>query len=60
MSMLKRKISVVIPAYNEEDSIKELYRQIMDSIHILENKGLSNDYEIWFVNDGSKIGRAHV
>ena len=53
MSMLKRKISVVIPAYNEEDSIKELYRQIMDSIHILENKGLSNDYEIWFVNDGS-------
>lgn len=51
--MIKRKISVIIPAYNEEESIKELYKQIIDSIHVLEDKGLSNDYEMWFVNDGS-------
>lgn len=51
--MINRKISVVIPAYNEEESINELYKQIMDSIHILKDKSLLNDYEIWFVNDGS-------
>lgn len=51
--MIKRKISVIIPAYNEAESIKELYKQIIDSIHVLEKKGLLNDYEIWFVNDGS-------
>jgi len=42
------KISVIIPVYNEEENIKELYKQI--------NQSLSNykyTYEVIFINDGS-------
>ena len=42
------KISVIIPVYNEEKNIKELYKQI--------NQSLSNHkytYEVIFINDGS-------
>lgn len=46
-------ISVIIPAYNEEDSIPELYRQIMLSIHSMQKNSLVCDYELLFVNDGS-------
>jgi glycosyltransferase involved in cell wall biosynthesis len=41
------KISVVIPVFNEEDSIKELYGQISAA---LKNQ---KEYEIIFINDGS-------
>ena len=41
------KISVVIPVFNEEDSIKELYGQISTA---LKNQ---KKYEIIFINDGS-------
>ena len=41
------KISVVIPVFNEEESIKELYRQISAA---LKNQ---KKYEIIFINDGS-------
>lgn len=58
--MKERKVSVIIPAYNEEKSIKELYNQITDSIHVLEDRGLSDAYEIWFVNDGSSDGTENV
>lgn len=51
--MIYEKISIVIPAYNEENSIRELYRQIIDSIYILESKRSADSYEVWFVNDGS-------
>ena len=40
-------ISVVIPVFNEEESIKELYRQISAA---LKNQ---KKYEIIFINDGS-------
>ena len=43
------KYSIVIPLYNEEESIDELYirvKEVMDSI-------ASSNYEILFVNDGS-------
>ena len=42
-------ISIVIPSFNEEENIQELYERIiktLDEIHI-------NDYEIIFINNGS-------
>jgi glycosyltransferase involved in cell wall biosynthesis len=43
------EISVVVPVYNEEDSVTPMYRAITDA---LEPTGRS--YEILFVDDGSK------
>ncbi len=44
------KVSVLIPAYNEQDSLIELYNKVVNS---LKSWGGINDYEIWFINDGS-------
>ena len=41
------KLSIIIPVFNEEDSLKELYLQINESIKKY------NDYEIVFIDDGS-------
>ena len=41
-------ISVVIPLFNEEESLPELFAWIK---RVMEQHGLS--YEVWFVNDGS-------
>lgn len=46
-------ISVIIPAYNEENSILELYRQIMLSIHEMQENNMIGQYELLFINDGS-------
>lgn len=46
-------ISVIIPAYNEENSIPELYRQIMLSVHEMQKNNTISQYELVFVNDGS-------
>jgi len=43
-----KKISIVIPVYNEEENIEKLYGELKK---VLENLNL--DYEIIFVNDGS-------
>lgn len=52
------KISVLIPAYNEEESLIELYNKVTDSLKSLG--GGINSYEIWFVNDGSTDGTESV
>ena len=57
---MERELSVLIPAYNEEESIQELYRQVMDSIHKCIDAEKVNEYEIWFVNDGSKDNTSQV
>ena len=41
------KLSIVIPVFNEEGSVEELYIQINNSIKKF------NDYEIVFIDDGS-------
>lgn len=41
-------ISVIVPLYNEEESIKELYEWIQ---RVMQQQGFS--YEVIFVNDGS-------
>ena len=37
------KLSIIIPVFNEEDSLKELHQQITDSIKMFE------EYEIIFI-----------
>lgn len=43
------KISIVIPVYNEEGSIRVLYKELVSVL-----KPLNSSYEIIWVNDGSK------
>ena len=43
-----KKVSIVIPLLNEEESLKPLYNAILRNV-----KALSSDYEIMFVDDGS-------
>ncbi len=45
-----KKITIIIPAYNEEDSLPFLYERIEKLINSIENY----EFEILFVNDGSK------
>jgi polyisoprenyl-phosphate glycosyltransferase len=43
------EICVVVPLYNEEENIAELYRRLSETLRALEEP-----YEIVFVNDGSR------
>jgi len=43
------EISVIIPVYNESDNINNLFVELQPVL-----KGISSDYEIIFVDDGSK------
>ncbi len=49
-----RELSVVIPVYNEEGSLRELYDNIRSGL------GRTQRYEIIFVDDGSTDGSARV
>ena len=57
---MKRKVSFLIPAYNEAESIPELYQQVTANIRRCAHAGLLTDYEFLFVNDGSTDGTAEV
>ena len=46
-----KKISIVISVYNEEEALGEFYREAKPVFD-----GLSWDYELIFVNDGSQDG----
>ncbi|MCL1902626.1 MAG: glycosyltransferase family 2 protein [Alphaproteobacteria bacterium] len=46
---MKKSISLVISAYNEEGNVKELHRQLSEVL-----TGIKMDAEIIFVNDGSR------
>ena len=41
------KLSIIIPVFNEEGSLRKLHRQITDSIKMF------NNCEIVFIDDGS-------
>ncbi len=45
-----KKISIIIPAYNEEESLPLLYDRLKDLMEKMNNY----EFEILFVNDGSK------
>lgn len=44
-----KKVSIVVPFLDEEESLRPLYNEIKKTL-----KGISSDYEILFVDDGSK------
>lgn len=48
--MLMKKISVLIPAYNEQEVLKTLYQRLKK----LADSNKSYDFEFLFVNDGSR------
>ncbi len=45
-----KKISIIIPSYNEEESITKLYKRLDD----VTKKMVQYEFEILFINDGSK------
>lgn len=45
-----KKISIIIPAYNEEESLPMLYERL----NKLMNEVKNYEFEVLFVNDGSK------
>ena len=47
---MKKKISIIVPAYNEEESIPFLYERLTKLIDSIKNY----KFEVLFVNDGSK------
>ena len=50
MNQPKEKISVIVPCYNEEESLPFLYKEVTEVL-----KGISNiSYELLFIDDGSK------
>lgn len=53
------KVSFVVPAYNEEESLEELYSQVMENYKKCVETNLVKDYEFLFVDDGSSDGTAN-
>lgn len=51
-----RMISIIVPAYNEEGSIPELYKDIAMNA----DKISDTEWEIWFINDGSSDNTEQV
>lgn len=51
-----KKISIVVPCYNEEDAIPIFYREIIKTADELDKY----DFEFIFVNDGSKDNSANI
>ena len=45
-----KKITIIIPAYNEEESLPYLYERLEKLMNSINNY----EFEILFVNDGSK------
>ena len=45
-----KKITIIVPAYNEEESLPFLYDRLEKLINSIDNY----EFEILFVNDGSK------
>ena len=43
------ELSVIIPIYNEEETISELYNRLLESV-----SEITANYELIFINDGSK------
>jgi glycosyltransferase involved in cell wall biosynthesis len=50
VTMLERRLSVIVPCYNEQDVIGETYKRIKQVL--IENQ--YDNHEILFINDGSR------
>jgi len=53
-------LSVVVPCYNEEDSIPFFYEEMITQISSLMETGILEKYEFVFIDDGSKDSTASV
>lgn len=51
----EQKISIIVPCYNEEESLPIFYREVTDVM-----SSMGNEYELLFINDGSNDGTAAV
>ncbi len=51
-----KKITILVPAYNEEQVIKKLYDRIIKVIDVIQNY----DFEILLVDDGSKDNTLNI
>ena len=49
------KLSIVVPVYNEEQNLPELFDQILETM-----KNVAYDWDVTFVDDGSKDASAEV
>jgi len=49
-----QKLSIIVPLYNEEGNLIQLYSEIIEVLKKEISKKILEDYEIIFVNDGSK------
>lgn len=49
------EVSIIIPVFNEQENLDPLYREIVEAL-----KDLGQEYEILFVDDGSRDGSADV
>ena len=52
---MRKKISIVIPVFNEEENLREFYTRLTKVL-----SGLSYDYDIIFVDDGSRDTSAAI
>lgn len=50
---MRKTLSVIIPCYNEEENIEFIYNAI-NEVELIFNRKYSIDFEILFIDDGSK------
>lgn len=55
-----QKLSIVIPLYNEVDSLAELYARVSRSADTCVSAGQISDWELWLIDDGSTDGSAEI
>ena len=57
---MNRMLSIIIPVYNEEESIPDLLKCLKTNINNLLKKETINKYEIIFISDGSTDGSEEI
>lgn len=55
-----QKLSIVIPFYNEVDSLAELYARVNRSANACVSAGQISGWELWLIDDGSTDGSAEI
>lgn len=53
---MEQILSIIVPVYNEEESLPKLYAAVTENINKIILEGRISGYEIWFINDGSTDG----
>ena len=57
---MEQTLSVVLPVYNEQQSLWELYSELSEQINAAILQDYISDYEIIFINDGSTDGSKNL